>query len=327
MCQTYSDFVYHFIYEVVGKIRAIPKLLALNMKFLLRDKTNNMLLHTHLLQEASTSGFVFQAANATYHFFWAFDTNVSTIISRDRLKFEVFKSIVLSMAEENWMEQSTGRTVIHSLLHECRSRLLSENHTVKLCDALLNKFPELGDIKDCAGETPAEIAASCVHAPRVQSIFLKGIICALKRKGLEIDSLQSSLTSHKRQSQEMKIELEERYYSVKNRLEGDLKDTKYVVEELRRENDSSRLLIASLTKQLENLLSPEASMPDRDEIVDQNLDEVEIECDVITIDMKSYLYDPRSTKVYSNDDTGDFIGKLLDNGEIDLDAVDSEEDI
>lgn len=148
----------------IGKLSAIPKLLAVRKDFEVVNGTNGTLIHALLLQERNFNKPVQAALSAVFHHKWVFDQNMAEIISRDKQKLVVFTGIVQAMADTEWTDGNTGRCVLHMVLNECRQRFLSGPHTVQLCQMLLARAPTLSETKDASGETPSEIAAFCMQA-------------------------------------------------------------------------------------------------------------------------------------------------------------------
>ena len=173
----------------VGKHTAIPKLLSLHPNLLVEDK-NGTLLHELLLEQEQPH---FAELLAVFGAHWHFNNNVAEIFNASQTKFDVFRQVVLKLTDDDWVEKSSQRTVLHAILTECRSRFLTETQTMLLAREILAKKPNLNAAKDNSGETPAEIAAFCIQAPKIQNMFMMGIISALQRRGWELEASQQEI--------------------------------------------------------------------------------------------------------------------------------------
>lgn len=108
-----------------------------------------------------------------YRYRWCFDDIVAGLVRSSKKKFELLQSVCTRLAGERWRERDTGRTVLHTVLDECRFSTLGEMHAFQLASAILELKPDMENAADNAGVTAAEIAASCT-APQVQKLMLMG---------------------------------------------------------------------------------------------------------------------------------------------------------
>jgi hypothetical protein len=250
-------------------------------------------LHARLLQ-ADKDGVEAEAHEALYAVYktrWQFDDAVGAVVRRSGRKFDAFSQVCIRLAEEGWVEVGTKRTVLHAVLDECRFLNLEEGHTLRLARAILKIKPALENAPDAAGGSPAEIAASCCTAPRVQAMFLMGIIAALQRKGRELKTAKTTLT-------ECDAELEGRAIAAENE-----------VRELRQTVEWQAGALSRVPLPIDRSITTP---------------EVEIECVEFDHLGTTYWLDGQSGKVYSANDK--FIGKLTKDKEIDFEAEDSDDE-
>eukprot|EP00041_Stephanoeca_diplocostata_P031984 m.1011495 g.1011495 ORF g.1011495 m.1011495 type:complete len:1003 (+) comp24062_c0_seq17:385-3393(+) len=304
----------------VGKHGAIPLLLSRYPKLSVQDP-NGTLLHALLLQQEQPqlSGLL-----AVFRAHWLFDNNVSEILEANQSKFDVFRQVVLKLTDEDWIEKESDRTILHVILTECRSRFLNPTQTMLLIREITAKKPTLNAARDRSGLTPAEIAAFCIQAPEIQSLFLMGIISALQRRGWELEASQQEAKALRTEAASREIALQNRIRQLEAHvtlLESDR--TKY-----HEGMDEQAHRIRTLQTRLQNGLKLAEATPEGDtddSRSSEDLEEIDIVCQEFNYNDVTYLIDTSTNKVYSTESGNPFVGKFM-SGLIDFSAVDSDDE-
>eukprot|EP00038_Savillea_parva_P010153 m.188268 g.188268 ORF g.188268 m.188268 type:complete len:1018 (+) comp17372_c0_seq1:263-3316(+) len=298
----------------LGKLSTI-KMLVQRYPHLVTDVHNpdkSGELHALLLQasEKDSSETCHDALHAVFKTRWCFDEAVAKTIRSSTRTLDAFARVCMRLAEEGWLERDTGRTVLHTVLDECRFLNLEEAHAVKLARAILRIKPELENTADAAGVSPAEIAASCA-APHIQSMFIMGIIAALQRKGRELKTAQQVI---RKAGIDASGEADDAVAHHAAQMEQRALAAEAEVIELRRMVQWQRATIETLQQApTETVGAPALQEP-----------QVEIECIEFDHEGTTYWLDEQSGKVYSAEDK--FVGKLTRDKEIDFGANDSDDE-
>eukprot|EP00035_Acanthoeca_spectabilis_P032010 m.16735 g.16735 ORF g.16735 m.16735 type:complete len:975 (+) comp5088_c0_seq1:246-3170(+) len=318
---------------LLGKLSAVKPLVQRYPNLVLQpppDEDEGK-LHAALLMMAAKDGAgpaAHEALFAVYKTRWGFDDAVAAVVRASPKKFEAFAKMCVRLAEENWVETGTSRTVLHRVLDECRFSNLDERHAVTLSKAILHAKPELENTLDAAEVSPAEIAASCT-APQVQAMFLMGIIAALQRKGRELkaakevirtSSADAPATNGEVAAVQRAQELEHRAVAAEteaDNLKRTVQRQAATIQKLQKTPTGKGVLGTPTALSMPG--TPMTPMtpggPDK---------EVEIECVEFDHEGTTYWLDAGSGKVYSAMD--EFVGKLTADKNIDFEAEDSDDE-
>eukprot|EP00039_Didymoeca_costata_P000892 m.47825 g.47825 ORF g.47825 m.47825 type:complete len:934 (+) comp10535_c0_seq1:335-3136(+) len=296
-------------------------------------------VHERVLRQDCTD---VNALSALLKASWVMDENMSELIMKDATRQASFEQAVVAIAKEGWVSPEHRWNMLHFILDSCRSRILEQDMTVALCKKILAVAPALSNEQNKAGETPPEIAACCIQAPEVQSLFLLGILAALQRRRWELQTVKQELEQTKAQAE-------------KDRREGAERDLeqRLLIEELTHRNKARDETIAKLGYNFTNHKptqkdpltppskttlpleyesgsqydsNPRMISPDFVDGDDEATAEVvEIECEELEYNGEIYLLDPLTSKVYSLEGGNQFVGKMH-NSYLDFQACDSDDD-